>query len=258
MRERRLTGSLKVSDQAGRRNVGGLRYKRVQPEPDANAPPRGVRGRSHSPDWKRNMPSTRTPDRPAGHGQDALPVFPAPRLIAVPAGWPPFDCETHGPACPSAREPTGAAREPAGPSPHAGLAPGRGLVPAGPSPAFSADHHPVEGAAAAAWPRQFAQVIVEVLAGSRSPRQLVSCTTERVRAQIDLLSQALAAGQRPRIRRIMTSRPAARVVEMTVVISFGPRSRALAMRFEHLPARRPAPGLPARPARWLCTAIEPG
>jgi Family of unknown function (DUF6459) len=210
------------------------------------------------------MPSTRTPDRPAGHGQDALPVFPAPRLIAVPAGWPPYDCETHGAACPAAREPARAADEPAraadepaDPSPHAALAPGRGLVLPGP-PAFSAGPHPIEGAAAAAWPRQFAQVIVEVLAGSRSPRQLLSCTTECVRAQIDLLSQELAADQRPRIRRIMTSRPAARVVEMTVVISFGPQSRALAMRFEHLPARQPAPGLPARPARWLCTAIETG
>ena len=209
------------------------------------------------------MPSTRTPDRPAGHDQDALPVFPAPRLIAVPAGWPPYDCETHGPACSAAREPAGTAREPAGtarepadPSLHAARAPGRGLVPPGPSPAFSTGQHRVDGAAAAAWPGQFAQVIVEVLAGSRSPRQLVSCTTEQVRAQIDLLSQALAAGQRPRIRRIITSRPAALVVEMTVVISFGSRSRALAMRFEHLPARRPAPGRPARPARWLCTAIE--
>jgi hypothetical protein len=45
---------------------------------------------------------------------------------------------------------------------------------------------------------------------------------------------------------------------MTVVVSFGPRSRALAMRFEHVPARQPAPGLPARPARWLCTEIETG
>jgi Family of unknown function (DUF6459) len=110
----------------------------------------------------------------------------------------------------------------------------------------------------AAWPVRLAQVIVEVLAGSRSPRQLAPCTTERVRAQIDLLSQALSSGQPPRIRRIMTSRPAASVVEMTVVVSFGPRSRALAMRFEHMPARQPAPGRPARPARWLCTEIETG
>ena len=109
-----------------------------------------------------------------------------------------------------------------------------------------------------AWPRQFAQVIVEILAGSRPPRQIVPWTTDRVRARIDLLSQVLASDQRPRIRRIMTSRPAARVVEMTVVVSFGPRSRALAMRFEHMPPRQPGPGLPVRPARWLCTEIETG
>jgi hypothetical protein len=54
------------------------------------------------------------------------------------------------------------------------------------------------------------------------------------------------------------SRPAARVVEMTVVASFGPRSRALAMRFEHVAARPAAPGWTARPARWLCTALEAG
>jgi Family of unknown function (DUF6459) len=210
------------------------------------------------------MPSTRTPDPPAAPDQDALPGL---RLIAVPAGWPPYDCETHGAACPAAREAA------AGPSPHAGLAPAglapAGLAPAGlapvrdprPSFAFSAADGAAgaaDGTAGAAWPRQFAQVIVEILAGSRSPRQLVPCTTEDVRAQIDLLSRAVAAGQRPRIRRIMTSRPAARVVEMTVVVSFGPRSRALAMRLEYLPARRPAPGRPALPGRWLCTAIETG
>jgi hypothetical protein len=109
-----------------------------------------------------------------------------------------------------------------------------------------------------AWAVRLAQVIVEVLAGSRSPRQLVPCTTERVRAHIDLMGRALSSDQRPKIRRIMTSRPAARVVEMTVVVSFGPRSRALAMRFEHMPARQPAPGRPARPERWLCTEIETG
>src|SRR6185437_9255107 len=47
-------------------------------------------------------------------------------------------------------------------------------------------------------------------------------------------------------------------VEMTVVLSFGPRSRALALRLEQLPGRQPAPGLPARPARWVCTEIEVG
>ena len=109
---------------------------------------------------------------------------------------------------------------------------------------------------AAAWPGQFGQVLVEILAGFRPAKQLAPWTTERVRAQIDLLSCAVAAEQRPRIRRVLTSRPTADVVEMTMVVSFGPRSRALAIRFERIPARPPVPGRPARPARWLCTEIE--
>src|SRR5260370_38989188 len=74
-----------------------------------------------------NMPSTLTPGRPAAIGQDGqdtpiplelpgrpelpglpgppgspeLPGRPGPRLITVPAGWPPYDCETHGAACPA-------------------------------------------------------------------------------------------------------------------------------------------------------------
>ena len=176
------------------------------------------------------------------------------RLVEVPGGWPPYDCEAHGATCPAASEASVA-------SSRAGLDPGApgGAEPPGPSITFSASQ-PAEGTAdpAVAWSRQFAQVIAEILAGARSPRQLTPWTTERVRERISLLTQTLAPGQKPRIRRIMTSRPAARVVEMTVVLSFGPRSRALALRLEHLPGRRPTPGLPARPARWLCTEIEIG
>jgi hypothetical protein len=102
-----------------------------------------------------------------------------------------------------------------------------------------------DGAAAAMWPRRFAQAIVEVLAGTRPARQLASHTTERVRAEIGILSRSLAADQRPTIRRIVTSWPVARVVEMTVVLGFGPRSRALAMRLEYLPGRPAALGRPA-------------
>jgi hypothetical protein len=109
---------------------------------------------------------------------------------------------------------------------------------------------------AAAWPGQFGQVLVEILAGFRPAKQLAPWTTEQARAQINLLSCAVAAEQRPRIRRVMTSRPTADVVEMTMVVGFGPRSRALAIRFERIPARPAVPGRPARPARWLCTEIE--
>ena len=55
------------------------------------------------------MPSstTLTPDPPATLGQRTPPEPPASsglRLITVPAGWPPYDCETYGAACPVARE----------------------------------------------------------------------------------------------------------------------------------------------------------
>ena len=204
------------------------------------------------------MPSTRTPDPSADTSAGLPPVLPSPaaeavplvtapadafgglRLVEVPGGWPPYDCEVHGATCtcavadpgvPGRAEPPGAARP---------ISPGRGADPV------------------VAWSRQFAQVIAEILAGARSPRQLAPCTTERVRNRIALLTQSLTPGQRPRIRRIVTSRPTAGVVEMTVILSFGPRSRALALRLEHVPGRQPAPGLPARPARWLCTEIEVG
>ena len=92
----------------------------------------------------------------------------------------------------------------------------------------------------------------------RPGRQLVPLATDRVRARVRGLAPLLASGRRPRVVRIVTSRPAALVVEMTVVADFGPRSRALAIRFEHVAARPAAPGWPARPARWLCTALEAG
>jgi hypothetical protein len=222
------------------------------------------------------MPSTLTPGWPAAIGQDGRdappssgpPTSSGPRLVAVPAGWPPYDCETHGAACPAARAAAVAAANPqasgsqiadGAASRAAGQAKsraaGQATGQAGPGPPGAAGHRPGQ---AAAWAGQFARVLVEVLAGARPPKQIFPWTTERVRAQIDQLGRAVAPGQRPRIRRIMTSRPTASVVEMTVVVSFGPRSRALAMRLEHLPARPPGPARPARPARWLCTEIETG
>jgi uncharacterized protein DUF6459 len=208
-------------------------------------------------------------------------VWSEPRVIALPGGWPPYDCEIHGAACHAAdlqadrllARPAAAADEAtAGGTTAAGASlartaevnPGQGEeLDQAPDRTATADRTPKRDGGAsyalglsAAWPGQFAQVLVEILAGFRPAKQLAPWTTERVRAQVDLLSCAVAAEQRPRIRRVMTSRPTAGVVEMTMVVSFGSRSRALAIRFEHIPARPPTPGRPARPARWLCTEIE--
>ncbi|MGE5134750.1 MAG: Rv3235 family protein [Gemmatimonadota bacterium] len=105
------------------------------------------------------------------------------------------------------------------------------------------------------WPGQFAQVLAETLAGSRPPRQLVPWTTQQARTHIRRLGAQLSAAERPRIRRVITSRPASDVVEMAVIVGFGPRVRALAVRLEQA-GPTAAPGRPARPPRWVCTAVE--
>jgi Family of unknown function (DUF6459) len=179
-------------------------------------------------------------------------------LVTVPDAAPPYDCPIHDARCspreagqiiPAAVDRTAAERP-------AALA----QTPAGADVA-GADTAGADTAGAdtaAAWLRRLAVVIVEVLAGVRPDRQLVPLATDRVRARIRGLVPLLACDRRPTIARIVTSRPAARVVEMTVVVHFGVRSRALAMRFEHVAARPASPGWPARPTRWLCTAIEAG
>jgi hypothetical protein len=191
-----------------------------------------------------------------------MPDLSSLRLVKVPPTAPPYDCQVHGVRCPAGADVVPAVEEaPAMPGwPVAPVAPV--LAAAAVSPAAAVSQLSARPAAAAdpvaARPRQLAVVIVEVLAGVRPDRQLIPLATDRVRARVGNLAPLLAAGRRPRIARIVMSRPADRVVEMTVVVNFGARSRALAMRFEHAAARPAAPGWPARPARWLCTALEAG
>lgn len=237
--------------------AGSSRRSTTSPSPGGKAGSRAVPPAGPSPAGKAGPPAVPPAGPPLASPSARAPApesaFGGLRLIEVPGDWPPYDCEVHGTAC-------RAAREVSVPGPCANRewgAPG-GAEPPGPSLTFSAGRAADGPDPVVAWSRQFAQVIAEILAGARSSRQLAPWTTERVRDRISLLAQTLTPGQRPRIRRIMTSRPAARVVEMTVVLSFGPRSRALALRLEQLPGRQPAPGLPARPARWLCTEIEVG
>ena len=106
------------------------------------------------------------------------------------------------------------------------------------------------------WPSKFAQVLAETLAGSRPPAQLAPWTTERARSHIRKLGPLLSAGQQPLVQRVITSAPTAGVVEMSVVVGFGPRVRALAVRLERAQARPATAGHPARQARWLCTTVE--
>jgi hypothetical protein len=184
------------------------------------------------------------------------------RLVKVPPTAPPYDCQVHGARCPAGEDVVPGVEE----TPAVSVLPDAPVLAA---PVLAAAVSPTGAVSrrsarpaledpVAARPRQLAVVIVEVLAGVRPDRQLASLATDRVRARAGNLAPLLAAGRRPRIARIVMSRPADRIVEMTVVVNFGARSRALAMRFEHAAARPAAPGWPARPARWLCTALEAG
>src|SRR5215472_3663392 len=106
------------------------------------------------------------------------------------------------------------------------------------------------------WPSRFAQVLAETLAGSRPPAQIAPWTTERARSHIRRLGPLLTSGQQPLVHRVITSAPTAGVVEMSVVVGFGPRVRALAVRLERTQGRPATAGRAARQQRWLCTAVE--
>ena len=208
------------------------------------------------------------PNAPGGHRP--LPDPAAVRLCLVPDSAPPYDDEV----------PSGE--------------PDRGRDTSGPATGEPVEGRPVRGkpvrgkpttgrpatATAPAWPSRFAQVLAETLAGSRPPRQIEPWTTQQAREHIHRLGPRMASAQRPRIRRVVTYRPASDVMEMAVVVGFGSRVRAMAVRLERSVARPPAdrgaPGSPlgrGRPAvgggpterggqsgqptdRWVCTAVE--
>jgi len=198
------------------------------------------------------------PQPPLNSGtQRSLPEAVAVRLLAVPDSAPPYDDDRD--TFTSMNAPQGApVTGRADPSTPAALpddaADDRAAPPV---PALPPSGGPQPPEPAAAWPGQFAQVLAETLAGSRAQGQIVPWTSDQVRRRIRQLGPMLAAGTVPRVRRVMTTCPAAGVVEMTVVVGLGPKVRALAVRLEerdgprHLHTARH----PAAP-RWVCTAIE--
>jgi hypothetical protein len=115
------------------------------------------------------------------------------------------------------------------------------------------------------WPSHFAQVLAETLAGSRPAQQILPWTTEQAQRHIQRLGPLMSAGSQPRVRRVVTFRPSADVLEMTIVLGVGSRVRALAVRMERAgPAGRrsrddePRAAATRRsgPAPWVCTAVE--
>jgi Family of unknown function (DUF6459) len=199
------------------------------------------------------------PERPgcpkAPGGRRPLPDPAAIQLFLVPESAPPYDEDIPAGG-------TGGGRLPARP-PHDGEPRDRdGGGPAA-RPARGASRGapvPVPGVPPG-WQNRFAQVLAETLAGARPPRQIVPWTTEEALRRIQRLGPRLASEQRPRVRRVLTSLPTPDVMEMAVVVGFGPRVRALAVRLEHTgprPAALPGEGVAGEraAARWVCTAVE--
>jgi len=106
------------------------------------------------------------------------------------------------------------------------------------------------------WARRFAQAAVEIVGGDRPAAQLLRWTSRTVYE--DLQRRALLVGRagghtagqarvqpvRPRVRSVHTCFVDHSVVEASVHVGYGERSRAVAARFE------------LRAGRWLCTALE--
>jgi hypothetical protein len=186
-------------------------------------------------------------------GKRPLPDPASVRVFAVPDSAPPYDDALAGPA--TANQP-GQAGQHGRPERADEAGPGlRGSEAARGAAARSSPAGPP------GWPSHFAQVLAETLAGSRSPSQIVPWTTQRARANIRRLGPTLSAGQptagqRPLVRRVVTSRPTCDVLEMTVIVGFGPRIRALAIRLERSAPPGAVPGQAAGAARWMCTAVE--
>jgi hypothetical protein len=278
---------------AGAQNVTGPGYNTDMPgfpppRPDLAEPaPPGGPMTSPPPPTSAGEPRSRVP---GSAGRTVLPLVPgferaparnrplpdatAVRLLLVPDSAPPYDDRPGGadhrsrpsrsrapdePMFPERPAPPGPGEPPKPPECHqrpAPPGPGEPPTPPGPGP------RPGGRVTATQWPSQFAQVLAETLAGSRSQGQIAPWTTDQARRRIRQLGPMLAAGAAPRVRRVMTSRPAAGVVEMTVIVGCGPKVRALAVRLERegphgaRPARPGRPGCDARAARWICTAVE--
>ena len=169
------------------------------------------------------------------------------RLVEVPTHWPP----TQGP--------------PADWPPAHRLQAGSALKEGGPDPTHA--HLADLGDGGQEWPRRFAVLLIEALAGVRPVRQLMPWLSERGNVHLRRLLPLFADGHRPHVARVLITRPAEDVIEMTLVVTVGPRTRALAVRLERTyPAQRPAWGekpaphaakpRSAAPASWRCTDIE--
>jgi hypothetical protein len=91
------------------------------------------------------------------------------------------------------------------------------------------------------WCARFSQAALEIIAGRRTPTQMMRWTNRSVYAQLVYRSGAVKG--RVVIKRIRICEPVDGIAEASVVALFNERAHALALRFEGLDGR------------WLCTAL---
>ena len=104
------------------------------------------------------------------------------------------------------------------------------------------------------WAGRLVQAVAEVLAGDRPVAQLVRWTSAGVFAHMQRRAQGHTRGgsadgpprQRPVVRSLHISQPAAGVAEVCAAVQRGSRVMAIALRLD------------VRGGRWLCTALEVG
>jgi Family of unknown function (DUF6459) len=110
------------------------------------------------------------------------------------------------------------------------------------------------------WSRRYAQAAVEIVGGDRPVTQLLRWSSREVYEDLQrrALLVARAGNHQPGQGRVQPVRPRVQAVhayfvspdtvEVSVHVRYGPRSRAVAARFEQRADRRGR--------RWCCTALE--
>ncbi len=110
------------------------------------------------------------------------------------------------------------------------------------------------------WSRRYAQAAVEIVGGDRPVTQLLRWSSREVYEDLERRAQLVArAGRfqpgqgrvqpvRPRVQAVHACFVTPSAVEVSVHVRYGPRSRAVAARFEHRADHRGQ--------RWRCTALE--
>jgi hypothetical protein len=93
-----------------------------------------------------------------------------------------------------------------------------------------------------AWVRQFTVRLLEILSARRSPHQLARWTHRTTFTS--LLTKTKSFTIPPQIIRVHIRQPLESLAEVSVILSYRSRTRALVMRFEGVDRR------------WICTVIE--